>query len=284
MTPINGISLEQYAELGAEVAGYENDQEQCAKIVEARGVRREDWDAAVKGWTARMQDPANMGRIATTFMPMYQAALGRKKGQVNVSFEDYVAMSGAAAALGIDRMLASYGLDMATWAQIAGHWNTQIPQNIVSFGNYGMLVEQEANRLRQGGGLRPVSIQKAPVQVAAAPQPATQAAAAQQMENQMMGAAVNANVNAHIAAAQAQAAAAYGQASQNMGFLGRGMMGAMGMGAIASGIGPGMACLVQWSDGNKYPGTVVQVQGGQVLVGFSNGQQQWIPENAVTKT
>ena len=81
----------------------------------------------------------------------------------------------------------------------------------------------------------------------------------------------------------AQAAAAYGNAAAQMGMLGRGALGMMGYGAIASGIGPGMAALCAWSDGNKYPCKVVQVGGGQVLVAFGDGRQMWVPENAVSK-
>jgi hypothetical protein len=39
---------------------------------------------------------------------------------------------------------------------------------------------------------------------------------------------------------------------------------------------PGTMVLVHWSDGNRYPGTVLQAAGGQVLIAFPNGQQQWI--------
>lgn len=39
---------------------------------------------------------------------------------------------------------------------------------------------------------------------------------------------------------------------------------------------PGSTVMVQWSDGNQYPATVVQSQQGHVLVSFPNGQQQWI--------
>jgi hypothetical protein len=43
-----------------------------------------------------------------------------------------------------------------------------------------------------------------------------------------------------------------------------------------SGFGPGALVLVHWSDGNRYPGTVLQVAGGRVLVSFPNGQQHWV--------
>jgi hypothetical protein len=86
-----------------------------------------------------------------------------------------------------------------------------------------------------------------------------------------------------MAAAQAQSAAAYGNASANMGFLGKGMLGAMGYGALAQGVRPGMAVLVRWPDGQQYPATVSQVGGGQVCVAFGDGRQMWVPENAVSR-
>jgi hypothetical protein len=33
---------------------------------------------------------------------------------------------------------------------------------------------------------------------------------------------------------------------------------------------------VHWADGNRYPGTVLQVAGTQLLVSFPNGQQHWV--------
>ena len=86
-----------------------------------------------------------------------------------------------------------------------------------------------------------------------------------------------------MAAAQGQAAAAYGNAAANMGFLGCGALGVMGYGALANGVGPGMAVMVQWSDGNRYPAQCVQVGGGQVCVAFGDGRQMWVPESAVTR-
>lgn len=284
--PIQGISLERYADLSADVSDLTTDIDAQARVVEAQGVSRADWEAAKAGWTARMQDYALMGRVAQAFMPLYQAALARKKGTVSVSFDDFVAMAGAMKALGYERTFATYGIDQGTWTQISGHWQGVMQQDPMQYGMaYSQGVEQEGARIAQGGQPRPVSIQRtAGGQGAAAMPPAQNAAhAAQRVENQMMANAVQQNVNAHIAAAQAQAAAAYGQASQNMGMLGRGVMGMMGMGAIANGIGPGMTVMVAWSDGNRYPGSVVQVANGQVLVAFGNGQQMWIPQNAVSR-
>jgi hypothetical protein len=39
---------------------------------------------------------------------------------------------------------------------------------------------------------------------------------------------------------------------------------------------PGTMVLVYWSNGNRYPGTVLRAAGTQVLVAFPNGQQHWV--------
>lgn len=53
--PIHGISLERYADLGAELDGITDPDAQAQKVGEL-GVSRQDWEAATAGWTARMQD------------------------------------------------------------------------------------------------------------------------------------------------------------------------------------------------------------------------------------
>ncbi len=50
-------------------------------------------------------------------------------------------------------------------------------------------------------------------------------------------------------------------------------------GAFAS----GTHVLVQWSDGNRYPGVLQQTAQGQSLVAFSNGTTQWVATQLVTK-
>jgi hypothetical protein len=47
-------------------------------------------------------------------------------------------------------------------------------------------------------------------------------------------------------------------------------------------LGPGQAVLVQWSDGNRYPGQVLQSAGDRCLVGFPNGGQDWVPNAYLT--
>jgi hypothetical protein len=45
---------------------------------------------------------------------------------------------------------------------------------------------------------------------------------------------------------------------------------------------PGALVLVYWADGNRYPGTVLQVSSHHVFVAFPNGMQQWIDVRYLT--
>ena len=48
-------------------------------------------------------------------------------------------------------------------------------------------------------------------------------------------------------------------------------------------LGPGAAVRVRWSNGQKYPGTVWQVHGTQVLVAFGDGQRHWVEASFVER-
>lgn len=48
------------------------------------------------------------------------------------------------------------------------------------------------------------------------------------------------------------------------------------------GMSVGARVLVQWSDGNKYPGTVTASRGGQVEVAFPDGRRVWVPQAYVS--
>lgn len=289
MSPINGIALERYAELCADITGHENDPEAQARIVQAQGVARSDWEAAVSGWTDRMRDVSLMGQVAQAFGPLYQSALARKTGAIDVSFEDFVALSAAAKAWGMDRMLATYGLDSAAWTQIAGKWTGQrIPQNMHAYSGYGLMVEQEAARLAGGGQQRAVSILRTAggggAPAAAAAPSATFGSSPQGLENQMARNMAQQNVAQAMASAQAQSAAAYDQASKNVGFFGRLFLKLFGYGSISAGIGPGMQAFVQLEGGQKVPCTVGQLLEGQVAVTLHDGRQMWVKPAALSKT
>jgi hypothetical protein len=287
-TPIQGISLERYAELGADISDCPNDPEQQARIVESKGVARADWEAAKAGWTARMQDPANMGQIATRYMSLYQAALAQKKGPApQLGFEDYVALSGCAKARGIQGMFAHYGIDMAQWTQIAGEWNAKIPADPARYGMFGIMVEQEGARIQAGGAPRPVPGcggaaaapgAPQPAQPAYAPQP--QAAYPQPQGHPQPGYPQQPQPQFERQAAQVGQEIGKGVAA-GIGALGAAFQ-SFGKSVTAPSVGSRV--VVTWSDGNRYPGTVMQVAQGQYLVQMGDGQQHWIPAAYVATT
>jgi len=309
--PINGISLERYAELSAEVSETQ-DPEKQAEIVTKLGVQRADWEAAKSGWTARMQDMSLMGQVATRFMPMYQAALAKKSGGTpQVSFEDYVAMSGAVPVIGYEGMLQHYKITPNQWTMIAGEWNQKIPTN-PQYMQYGMLVTQESARIRAGGQPKPVNIgAPAPAAAPAAPAPGGFAAttpagvppvpaamggygmgapqppmmAPQQpmmgqnpyMQQPQMGYPQANPYYAQQPYAAQSAGAQMGNALNAFGnAFGSFVEGAVGAFAIGSRV------MVRWSDGNRYPGTVIASQGAQVQVAFPDGRQVWVPQAYVS--
>lgn len=271
MQPINGISLERYAELGAAISDTNNDTAKERQIIEGEGVRWEDWEAAKTGWTARMQDMSLMGRVATAYMPLYQAALAKQKGgAASISYEDFVAVSAAIKAFGFEPAIQACGISMSDWTEAAGQWNTTMQQDQGRYMGHFNAITAEEQRLRAGGHPPKVQVTRTagamPVQ---APQPAytggdpMQAAMAQAMNTPYM---------------QQQMAANQAIANNPLGFA-AGQVGA----ALTGGIMAGSQVAVTWSDGNKYPGTVMQAAPGQFLVQFQNGSQQWVAEGYVSK-
>lgn len=291
--PINGISLERYAELSAEVDGTQ-DPEKQAEIVGRLGVQRADWEAAKAGWTARMQDMSLMGQVATRFMPLYQAALAKKApgGAPQVSFDDYVAMSACVPVIGYEGMLQHYKITQAQWTMIAGHWNGVIPTN-PQYMQYGMLVQQESQRIRAGGQPKPVTIGAGGAPAAAGPTPAAPAAApgmaatphaqpnpyAQHNPYAQQNPYAQHNPYGQQASYNAQAQQVGVQMGNAFNAFGN-ALGSLVDGAIG-GIRAGGRVMVQWSDGNRYPATVTNVQSGQVEVAFPDGRRMWVPQGYV---
>lgn len=74
------ISLAQYAELCVAMADTAGDESKELAIAAAQGVSEADWKDSKAGYTAKMSDPADMGQTALAFMPLYQAALDKKRG------------------------------------------------------------------------------------------------------------------------------------------------------------------------------------------------------------
>lgn len=269
--PINGISLERYADLGAALDGKDKDPKATAEVLQAEGVSKADWEAAKAGWTARMQDMSLMGRVATAFMPFYQAALAKRKGgAARLSYEDFVHVSALIKIYSYEGGMHASGLSGSDWTQAAGYWTSTMAANMMQYAGHSNNVFQEEARIRGGAPPRKVQVTR-DTSAAAAPAPNAQAVYAAANQDPIAAAMQN---PAMIQAQQAQAAImknplgfAFGQAAA----------------AVTGGITAGSRVGVRWSDGNHYPASVMQAAPGQYLVQFDNGSQQWIPEHAVVK-
>ena len=90
MDSISGVELDKYAQLLVLMADVGEDANACAAIAESNGVTRADWESAKDGYTKKMSDPADMGKTAMAFMPLYQAALDAKNaGKAPCTLEQY---------------------------------------------------------------------------------------------------------------------------------------------------------------------------------------------------
>ena len=170
-----------------------------------------------------------------------------------ISFEDYVAMSACASVLGYEGMLGHYRITPAQWTPIASHWNAVIPTT-PHYASYGVMLEEESARLRAGGAPRPVQL--------GTPSPY----GAQQPYGYP-------GYNPHAAGAGAQVGSAF-EAFGNA-------VGSFVHGAVV-GLSVGGRVWVTWSDGQRYPGVVTAMHAGQVQVRMTDGQQVWVPQQAVS--
>lgn len=264
--PINGISLERYADLGAAVADVLDDKAKVAEILAAEGVPAADWETAKTGWTARMQDMALMGRVATAYMPLYQAALAKRKGgRASASYEDYVAVSAAIKVFGYEAALAACKVKATDWTEIGGHWTRTMGANMMQYAGHHDAVSREEARLRAGGEPRAIEVKRIAGDVPAAP-------AQMPPANPMQAAMAN---PAYQQAMQAQAAI-----MQNPLGFGFAQVGAF----LSGGVTPGANVIVTHpQDQQRYPARVLSTAPQQTLVQFSNGAQQWVPSGAVQR-
>ena len=218
--PINGISLERYADLAADVEGTQDPAVQAA-IVSAKGVSPTDWEAAKAGWNARMHDPSLMGHVSSRFMPMYQAALARRSS-AGAGNAVSGGMPGAVPPPRYSAPPAVYGPPPGYAPQPGYPQQPQHPQQ---------------PRPQQQQAYRP------------APAYNAQAAA---FGNEV-----------------GNAFSAFGNALGSV------------VNSVVGTFSHGQAVLVQWSDGQRYPATVMAQQSGQVQVAFPDGRQVWVPQHVV---
>lgn len=80
MDSIHGVSLEKYAELCALMANTAGNEAKEFAIAAEHGIQADNWKAAKTGWTSKFSDPADMGKTAMAFLPLFQAAQEKLRG------------------------------------------------------------------------------------------------------------------------------------------------------------------------------------------------------------
>ena len=149
MEPIGGISLEDYAELCALMKDTGTDTDAQAAMAAHHGRSRDAWEAAQKGWTERMSNPATAGTVAIAFMPLYQAALAKLGPVKTATFEEYARMS-AMVQMGVpfETMYAEYGITGAEWSQISTTWVDTLTKDSALASRFGDAVSAEREKIK----------------------------------------------------------------------------------------------------------------------------------------
>ena len=132
---IAGVTLEQYADLCALMGDTGGDVEKENAIAAEHGVSAEHWKEAKDGFTARMSDPADMGKTAMAFMPLYQEAQARMRGggepaslevYTKIHAEMALRKNDAGNKLDYNIVLAEHGYTHQSWLEVEGYWTSRV--------------------------------------------------------------------------------------------------------------------------------------------------------------
>ncbi len=155
--PISGVSIEQYARLCAAMADTGDDEAAQLAIAAEAGVDEASWTAAKDGFTARMQDPADMGKTATVFMPLYQAAQAEARGGgPPCTLEQYAEISASYSferdaqdnKIPPEQIFARHGISTVQWHEFTGYWTPRVndPADPVS-AQFPQLIQAESDKI-----------------------------------------------------------------------------------------------------------------------------------------
>ena len=136
--PVEGVSLEQWAQCQAKVASGGN----VDQIIAAVGMDRAKWDRVSAEWNARMSRDTT-ATIATAYGNAFMASAGGQfsaaarapgQGDPPISLERYVEImeaQGAASRQGGDaaQVLQSFGMSIVDWSSVGAWWSAYMSEN-----------------------------------------------------------------------------------------------------------------------------------------------------------
>ncbi len=125
------IAIETYAELCALMADTAGDEQREFAIAAAHDVSEAEWLESKTAWTARMSDPADGGKTALGFMPLYQEAQARARGGAEPCTLEFFAKVHAEMSFRLDAagtkvdhhlVLADNNIEHHRWLECEGYW------------------------------------------------------------------------------------------------------------------------------------------------------------------
>lgn len=125
------IPIEKYAELCALMADTAGDEQREFAIAAAHAVSESEWLESKTAWTARMSDPADGGKTALAFMPLYQQAQARARGGAEPCTVELFAKVHAEMSYRVDSagnkvdhhvVLADNEIEHHRWLECEGYW------------------------------------------------------------------------------------------------------------------------------------------------------------------
>ena len=131
------MAIEKYASLCALMKDTAGDLSKEEAIASAQGVTMAEWTEAKTGFTAMMSDPADMGKTAMAFMPIYQAALENMSGgKEPCTLEQYAKIHAEMAfrkdaadptkKVDYNLVLAENGFVHQTWLECENYWTPRV--------------------------------------------------------------------------------------------------------------------------------------------------------------
>ena len=140
-SPVAGVALERYVELGVEMTRQGLDEAGQQAYVAARGIPPARWAEATAGWGARL---ASDGRVAMRYAYLYRQAMDAAGITApDVPLERYAEMLGAIqSGTPVDQVCARFGITMQEFSLVSEHWGLAIAGDVGLAMRFGQLLQQ----------------------------------------------------------------------------------------------------------------------------------------------
>jgi hypothetical protein len=146
LAPIEGVTLEQYADLCSRIAGRQVSPQELMQLIAPLRLDVAGWQRVNQGWIARMQGDATgtvTGAYAKAFTDASTRAAGGEPMTLDLYSEICVAM-GAWAKQGKDSstmLQQTFGVEMSKFVAAGAYWGAKMSTDMAVLGRYTQLQE-----------------------------------------------------------------------------------------------------------------------------------------------